>query len=51
MAPGITSGQEILALGNSLKITAKSATTMEKENKVDSQSATVAKVEAIHKSP
>ena len=51
MAPGITSGQEILALGSSLKITANSATTTEKENSVDTQSSTVAKVEAIHMSP
>ncbi|CAM3503182.1 hypothetical protein ACMA110817_16685 [Achromobacter marplatensis] len=51
MAPGMTSCQEIRALGSSLKITANSATTTEKENRLDSQSATVANVDAIQRSP
>ncbi|KAG1251752.1 hypothetical protein G6F68_012121 [Rhizopus microsporus] len=51
MAPGMTSFQEIRALGSSLKITANSATPTENENRLDSQSATVANAALDNKPP
>ena len=51
MAPGITSRQVMRALGSSLKMTANSATTTEKQVGLIHSATTAKDDEAVHRSP